>query len=164
MKHLVDDELTEYRAILEEVSAGTRSTGERAAHLQRLLADAEQAGRPWATAALDDAQLAGLAKTVKAHMKASSVVTIKKAERSGVIGVRRNVNGTEQWHQVPLGDVTWDELESSTRLAKSNAKALSITVRIQQKLLKLREDHPTTRTIGEALAAVGQSLDEYLAA
>ena len=29
MKHLVDDELTEYRAILEEVSAGTRSTGER---------------------------------------------------------------------------------------------------------------------------------------
>ena len=162
LKHLVENELEEYRAILDEVAAGTKSTGERAAELDRLLLDAEQAGRRWATEALRDSRLSGHAKLVKAHMKAPARVVAPKVDRSTVIGVRRGAKAT--WHQVPLDDVLWSELEASTELTRANAKALRANVRFNEKILELREQVPESTGPGDALRQLDTTLEQFLGA
>lgn len=156
--------IDEYRQMLDEVCSGDLSTGERAAKLRDLLLDAEQAHRDFARDVLRDAQLAGLAKTIKAHQKAAQRVTLKKATRSSVIGVRRTSAGRPAWHQVPLDGVTWDELTAHIERAKTNARALGINARVAEKLLKLRDGHPSADGPGDALAEMGVTLEAYIEA
>ena len=58
----------ELTAILDEVSAGRMSTGQRAHRMQQLIRDAEQAHRPFAAMVAADAELAGYQRMIKTHM------------------------------------------------------------------------------------------------
>ena len=72
----------ELTAILDEVSAGRMSTGQRAHRMQQLIRDAEQAHRPFAAMVAADAELAGYQRMIKTHMKATCQVVVRKRTQS----------------------------------------------------------------------------------
>ena len=81
-----------------------------------------------------------------------------------MIGVRLTTAGKSAWPKVPLDGVTWGELAEHIEMARRNARALGINVRVAEKLLKLREDHPEAAGPGDALAAMGETLETYIGA
>lgn len=156
----------ELTAALDEVSAGEMTTGKRAEKLLAILLDAEQAQRPWATAQLRAATLAGLGGQIKRHMKARCLVSVKrrKAPSSTVIGVPRFVNDRVQWHQVTMADATLDELVSYREMLRTNAAGIRANLRNVDRVIDMVEKVPGASTAGQAAASLGTTIEEVLAA
>ena len=155
----------ELTAILDEVSAGRMSTGQRAHRMQQLIRDAEQAHRPFAAMVAADAELAGYQRMIKAHMKATCQVVVRKRTQSTVIGVRRpDHNGVVRWQQVPLAEATWVELADHMDMLRANAKSLRANINLVAKLLDLHSQAPGASTVGEAIAELETTVETVIGA
>lgn len=160
---MIDPELNE---LLDEVSEGVVSTGQRAEMLYAKLLDAQQAHRPWASSMLRDVALTGCAAVVKRHMKARSLVKVKRSPQptSTIIGVPTVVAGRIVWHQKSMADATWAELGDYLDMLRANQRAVNRNVRAIKSLLALQSKAPGTKTVGEAADELATSIEEVLAA
>lgn len=160
---MIEPELLE---LLDEVSDGNLTTGQRAADLYDKLSDARQAHRPWANRLLRDATLAGLQSVIKKHMKARAVVKVKARPEptSTIIGVPSSVDGRIVWHQKAMSDVTWVELGDYLDMLRANQRAINRNVKQIKALLELRDQAPGSCTVGQALGTLHTTIEEVLAA
>lgn len=129
----------------------------------------ENLGTPWSAAVLDDAQADGLWAAFKAQMKAESRTLVShdgqlvgKALRVGA--KRRRDDGTEAWQQSLLHDMSWAQVEAWLDQTIRQVSALLVNQGIAERLLDLRDRFPESHGPADACAAIGTSLDAYLAA
>lgn len=172
MKWMTDEECQEWEAMLAEAhgdaSNGGKATKAMASILRRLLLDAEQAGRRWAASVLDDATVDGLHAMLKKSLKSKSVVPVSYDGRvigkPMRVGVRRKrADGTKQWQQALIHDLTWDELAEHLRMINEMIGGLLVNQAVARRLFTLREQFPQTAGPAEACSQLGMTVDEFLA-
>jgi hypothetical protein len=169
---MTDDERDEWEAMLAEAHGdpanGGKATKAMAARLADALRDAEQAGRRWAAHVLDDATADGLHGLLKKALKRQSVVLVSHDGRlvgkASRVGVRRAAaDGTRQWQQALIHDLTWDELAEWLDGISDLISSLLVNRTMAERLLALRERHPDTVGPAEACARLGTTVTEFLA-
>lgn len=169
MKHLTIDERAEWNALMDAANAAGSSSGERGEEVVRLLADATQARRPWAEHVRGSLLLEAATKHAKRRFKVANttLVSVGTAERlrSMAGGVKvKATNGRVVDQQKLFVDMTWNELESHVDMLKRQLRELGITVAADRKLLKLRDQYPSSSGPGDACRLAGISIEEVLAA
>ena len=160
---MIDVELI---AALDEVSDGDMTTRKRSERFASIVADAEQAHRPWATDVHRRAVLNGYSAIIKAHMKARCLTKVKRrsSPASTVIGVPRYINERIQWHQVTMADATLEELRSYRDMLRANAAGIRSNLRNVDRVIAMVEKVPNVATAGDAARSLGTSIEEVLAA
>lgn len=170
MRFLTHDETDELNAMLDDVNARSgMSTGERGGALIALLHDAEQAHVGWASMALDELAEVGAQRLLKQRAKATSstLVTFKDAAtiRSMRVGIRsQRHNGAEFYEQKLFEDITWKELAEHIDSLRRQMKGLGITIATDKKLLKLKQQFPSSTGPGDACRRMGVTVEQYLGA
>lgn len=160
---MTPDERVEYEALMAEVLAEAKRSGDRTELLLDKLRDAEQANRSWATRLLDDYCRDGASKDVRRAAKAGRSADLK-LKRGGVrqvpvvVGVVRD----GEWEQVPLPTITRSELSAHAEMIRAQIAALGAHETAARRLLATMDRHPECTTLGEALDAEGRDLDDVL--
>ncbi len=133
------------------------TTGEAAAKLLALLNDAVQAQRPWAKDRLNEAVLAGLSKTWRAHVqKQRPKLKTRYGNVKQVGGAkRRRVDGNVIHVQIPFDLMTFEELAQHRDMEARNRRALAENVKAQDRLLALHDKVPSAKTPAEACRKLG---------
>jgi hypothetical protein len=159
----------EYEAALEEAFEAGTTTTERIDALEAILADAVQAHRPWARDIEREAIRTGLDKLIVSHgnRRQPPVLfvydgrVISKPRRRGVV---TRLDSGERVHQQELFEVmTWDEFDSLDENRADQIGTLVDERRMLGRIRQLRQLHPDSTTVGEALHLQGCSLDEWVA-
>jgi hypothetical protein len=160
------EELAEYEAALKLVVETADSTRDRVDVMERVVDDAIQAHRFWARDCDREARRAGYATQIKAYLKRTRVVFVSRnatVEKPRVVGFkRRSADGVVYDVQALLETATFDELYRKRQESLQQVKSYSDTVALLDRLIALKDLHPTASTVAEALTAHGTSLDEYL--
>lgn len=151
--HLTEQQ--EWDALLAQIPTDL-PTRDAANRLAELLADAVQAQRPWARQRLNEAMHAGLAKSWRSHVqKRRPKVKTKNGDVKGIGGVRRNVNGQPAYVQVPLDEMSFEELSRYRAMHVSNLTTIAENARVVERLLALQEQAPKARTPKAACRKLG---------
>lgn len=159
-------EKEEYDVLLQRVIEEADSTHERVDLMERLVTDAIQAHRWWASDCERDARRTGFAAQIKSYLKRSRVLFANReamVDKPRVVGFKRaNAEGVVYDVQALLETATFDELRDKRREAIRSIKSYSDSIALLDRLLFLAELHPDAATVAEALEVHGMSLDEYL--
>lgn len=159
-------EREEFEELLAEVVGSSPDTTARLDLLDRLLADAIQAHRPWATEVARSARREGLAREIKRHqdrrrvsvsydgrvLSVPAVQARKVVDAAGAVTYQREL--IELW--------TWDELETKRREAVQATRTYTEKVAHYDRLLTLHVLAPASSTPAEAAEALGIDLAEWL--
>jgi len=168
-----NEDRAEYESLMQQAwgdNGHTVVTAEAASHMRRLLVEAEQAGRPWASVILDAALASGLQSIGKKWLKNRSLVPVaydgsllgSTTTRVGV--THRDAAGSAINEQRLFQFLTWDQLISKQDRVRAQIRAIGISHTAITKLLLLRERFPDSAGPGEALELAGLSVKDYLAA
>ena len=151
--HLTEQQ--EWDALLASIPTDL-PTREAANRLAGLLADAVQAQRPWARQRLNEAMHAGLAKAWRSHVqKQRPKIKTKRADVKGVGGIRRTVDGATAYVQVPLDEMTFEELVQYRAMHVSNLETCAENARVVERLLALQDKAPKAQTPADACRKLG---------
>lgn len=170
---LSTEERAEYDALLYEAGYDTdgqrRPSGEIGDRMHRLLADAVQAGRTWASYVIDDDARRGHVSRFKRWDKVRTPMEVNHqsviVKRAAVMGVlRRDVETGAAYHQQALyADMTWGELVGVLEGAQGRIASDRITAGICKKLLALKLRAPDSMGPGDACGRLGVDMHSYLA-
>lgn len=151
--HLTEQQ--EWDALLASIPTDL-PTRDAANRLAGLLADAVQAQRPWARQRLNEAMHAGLAKAWRSHVqKQRPKVKTKNGDVKGIGGIRRAVGNRTEYVQVPLDEMSFDELVQYRAMHVSNLTTLAENARVVERLLDLQDKAPKAKTPAEACRKLG---------
>lgn len=135
--------------------------------LLRLLRDAEQAGRQWATWIIDDATLTGLKKSAMRWAGTKEIIQTPVGERTvtkpAAYGLKRQAaNGAIE--QLRLG---WDEMTSADLRQLMESRSTQIeaerdTIAIAARFVALLE-RTGVEPVGDALKSLGITMAQFLA-
>lgn len=156
---LTADERAEWEQMLTEAWSRSTSTALVADDLARMLNDAVQAGRTWASTIQSDALDLGLQKLAKAHRQRQAKTT--KGPISTTIGV---VGASGQFEQLELVTCTPEQLRAKLEERTKQLKASSRNAAVLRRLIAVCDKHPKAKTLGAALRAESVTLAEVLAA
>lgn len=158
----------EYEALMNEVLNEAEGTGDRARLMANKIADAIQAHRSWALTVQWDAQVTGYAAAVKTYLKRTRVVVNiedREVAKPRTIGVkRRDDEGNVVDLQLPLEVLTFDQVREKRAEYLRQQKAYTDNVAVADRLLALEDLAPGCKTPADAVAELGLTLEEYLAA
>lgn len=159
-------EREEFEELLAEVVASSADTTSRLDLLDRLLNDAIQAQRPWATEVARSARREGLAREIKRHQDRQRVSVSYDGRVLSVPAVqaRRVVDADGSvTHQRELIELwTWKELKDKRAEAVQAATTYTEKIAHYDRLLMLGELVPTSATPADAAAQLGIELDAWL--
>jgi hypothetical protein len=172
LRNLAPEERPEHAGLMAEAGYDETTGRVLPAHvikqrLVRLLLDAEQAGRKWATYLMRDA----LANGLHAHWKSwddaekklkffmNGVIVPARAQR----GVRRRtITGRVEHQRSFWREMSWAEVEQQIDDAEARIAAEGITKAIGFRLLKLRLEAPDSTGPGDACERTDRDFYEYL--
>lgn len=166
---LSPDERAEYDALMSEALNGSRSADVAAVdRAEAALVSAEQAGRDWPSIIMRMAMREQLRVELKSIAKRESMVSVDYHGRIVAKTSRRGVSGRddagERYHQQKLiEDMTWQEFGEWVALNDAQIKGLEVNRHMALKLQTLRTSYPDSATVGDALAAAGVTLAEFMA-
>lgn len=153
MSHL--DDQAEWDELLAQIPLDI-PTRDAVKRLSALLADAVQAHRPWAKSRMEDALLAGLSGTWKRHVqKQRPRIRTDHGDVKTIGGVRRERDGRSAFVQVPLDEMSFEELVAYRAMHVSNLTTLAENAKVTDRLLKLHDRCPTAATPAEACEQLG---------
>jgi len=151
--HLTEQQ--EWDALLAQIPTDM-PTRDAANKLAELLADAVQAQRPWARQRLNEAMHAGLAKAWKSHVqKQRPKVKTKNGSVKGVGGIRRDIGDRTAYVQIPLDEMSFDELVQYRAMHVSNLTTLAENAKVVDRLLALQDKAPAAKTPKAACRKLG---------
>lgn len=160
------EECDEYETLLALVVDSSTDTRERLDTFERLLNDAVQAHRPWATEVSRACRRNGLSGEIRRHQGRQRVPVSYDGRVLSVPAVqsRRVVTASgEVAHQRELLEYwTWDDLRSKRAEAVKAANTYTENIAAYDRLLMLGELAPASATPAEAAAALGVDLGEWL--
>lgn len=160
-------ERREYEALLTAVLTEADSTGERVALMDRLIDDAVQAQRPWATKVEESSRRIGYASEIKSYLKRTRVVVAirdREVSKPRTIGAKvTNNDGKVVDLQLPFEVLTFDQIRDKRREYLKSIAAFKDNLSMLGRLLDLADAAPGTNTPAEAAVALGIDLDSYLA-
>jgi hypothetical protein len=160
-------ERAEYDEMVRAVCLAASSTEERVELYKDHLADALQSQRFWAEDSARDAHHRGCREQLTNWLKSNRVVVAigdRTVSKPRTIGVRRKGQGGEEFDtQVLFELIEWDELERKREDYLKQLRAYTDNTAVIDKLLALRVIVPEAGNPRDALAALGESLDTYLA-
>ena len=161
-----EEERAEYEALMTRVLAATESMAERVDLMDRLLADAVQAQRFWASEVERESRRAGYASRIKRHEKERQTVLVAHngalLTKPRVIGTTRRVDGRAVAVQTLFDAMTWDELEAKRSDYLVQMRAYDTNIATIDRLLALRDLAPDSATPEEAAAEIGTDIDTWL--
>lgn len=170
MKFITEDEREDYLSLVDEACGDDPrpNTTEAAPRLRDLLLAAEQAGRPWASLVLDDAQLAGLVTQCRDRLQRRERAIVafdgemisKPARRS--VRARRDTGETFS-QQTLFRDATRQEISEMLEREQRQVRASQVTITLLRKLLELLDAVAGANTPGDAAKKLGVSVEEWLA-
>lgn len=170
LDHLAGWERQEYLAALDEALAACGGAPDPGAvdALAGALDGAARAGRAWADAVRDRLVRDDLRGHLKTRAKAAAVALVaydgRVVARTVRVGVRRRAAaGPAHWQQALLEDLTWAELADFLAMVRSQIGSLLVNQAMAGRLLALRADHPGTRGPAQACAALGTTVEAFLA-
>lgn len=161
-------EREEYRALWSEALNGDRTvTHEKVLHFHKLLLDAVQAQRPWATIVLNSAVIEGLRKELKGRSKAEVVALVdyngESVGKSLRLGRRRtDADGRSYFQQALIHEFSWDELAEWLNMVERQITSLLVNRHMADRLLSLRIKHPFTYGPAEACQLEGTTIETFL--
>lgn len=170
---LSDDERKEYDDLLTEAglddNGQAREAGEIAERMHRLLLAADQAGRRWAQWILADDAEEGHRRRWNAWWKKQRSVSVYDETLDAFIprpaaqGVRRKRDDGSTYYQQSIWDtLTFSEVEQKVEEALAARRAARINLTAARRILALRDEVPDAATVGEAVTALGMTVDEWL--
>lgn len=149
-------------------NGGTRSHRAAMVEFAQYVDDAEQAQRPWVGDLRAQWIRDGMRRFLQDQWKACGrpFVVVDKSgkahERTTTRGVLRpDETGKPQWTQLELLDWKVDDLKLAIDVAAGHVEEQRVNIGMFRRLLDLLAQTGAA-TVAEALAASGQSLDEYL--
>lgn len=169
---LSPEERVEYDELMYEAGfdefGNLLPSSEIGARAVALLQDAVRAGRTWAGFVLDDALEAGcLSRWQRWKRERNKIRTVfegRTVPLVAVSGLRRRDVGGEVYHQQSFWpDMSAEELHQIISDSRSRVLAERVRIASALRLLELMEVHGAS-TVGEALAAEGMSLADFLGA
>ena len=169
-KALSIEERDEFRSLMSEALDGSRQPDVSAvARAMDAMEAADRAGRAWPDEVRRQAIHQLLQSELKRIAKEESMVSVdyngrfvQKTARRGV--VKRRIDGTTHRQQSLWTDMTWEEFEGWSAMNDAQIDGLMVNRHAATKLRTLHERFPESRTVGEALAAIGATLEEFLGA
>lgn len=161
MSHL--DDQAEWDELLAQIPLDA-PTRDAAAQLADLLSDAVQAQRPWAKQRIGEAIHAGLSRTWRSHVqKQRPRAHTKQGDVKTVGGIRRRVNGVTAYVQVPLDEMSQEELVAYRAMHVSNLQTISANAAVVDRLLDVMQRCPQASSPAEACDRLGLDLDAVMA-
>ncbi|AYF29268.1 hypothetical protein CSH63_17710 [Micromonospora tulbaghiae] len=171
-RHAIDragwtpEERHEYEALLAEIVAATRDSGERLDLFEHRLVDAVQAQRPWASEVDRMCRRFGLAKEVSRFQARNRALVAYDGEVLSLPAVQaRKVAkpGGEVGYQRELIEVwSWEELTAKRDEALAARRTYDGKVAHYDRLLALRALAPSAATPAEAARMAGVDLGDWL--
>lgn len=151
--HLTEQQ--EWDALLASIPTDL-PTREAAHKLANLLADAVQAQRPWARQRLNEAMHVGLAKAWRSHVqKQRPKVKTKNGSVKGIGGIRRSVGDRTTYVQIPLDEMSFEELVQYRAMHVSNLTTAAESAKVVERLLELQAKAPGAKTPRAACRKLG---------
>lgn len=144
------------------------SSAELGDRLLAALQKADSMGKDWAAAIINDAARVALLGRAKRWLKTRYVVHTEDGEdrlvtRAAVYSLRRQIReGLVGFQPVLIQDMTAADVERLLEMSREQLRSARLNVRNARKLKRLMDAHPTALTVGQALSAAGESLDDYL--
>lgn len=167
-------ERDEYNALLTEAGyyedGKKRPSGEIAERVHRALLDAEQAGRRWATLALEDDARSGHLKRFTAWEAIRRVIHTRDGDRivtrRAIMALRRRdpETGAWYWRGEDLAEMNRAEIEEVMLYAKRRRRSDAVIIATGARLLDLLDETGSDGTVKvkEALEKAGKTMDEVL--
>lgn len=163
---LTPDERPEWEALVRSVLGGDMTATDITAKTHRLLdalADAEQAQRQWVGRVREQAEFHGLRDMLKTFVRDNSTTSYRGHDGSvAAISTRVGIERDGCHQQVLFTELTRDELARHVDMLVRQRKGINDRLTVERRLLRLMADHPTAKTVGEALAMAGTTLDALL--
>lgn len=157
------EEQQEWDELLASIPLDTPTT-EAANMIAGKVADAIQAQREWAHERRTEALHAGFARQWRAHVQRQRPKTAtKQGVVKGVGGVKRRNGNVTAFVQVPLDQMTREELTDYHAMYASNLSTLSANAKAVKRLLDVMDRCPTAKTPAEACQLLDLDLDKVLA-
>ncbi|MCA1570811.1 MAG: hypothetical protein LC798_10940 [Chloroflexi bacterium] len=161
------EEKAEFSELCDKAWVAADSTGERVAEFDRLLRDAEQAHRFYASDVAREARRLGLAVILKnwhkAHRRMAFAHNGQMLDRPRIVGTKITDEAGQMYDVQTLFDyLTWDQIEDKIVAYSRNVKTYRDNIALARKVLALRDLAPSAATPAEAASALGISLDDYL--
>lgn len=167
MRNWDDDERAEFDLAVEMAWRAGRNSHERGAEFLRIVRDAEQAQRRWATEVIDSALRDGMWKRLKEHHKAIAPLLVAFAARtysmSRIGGVARQTASGTTFEQLAFIDMTREELLAKQDEYETTAFAARRDKYLISRLIALLDQEPTALTPSDAATRLGIDIEEYLA-
>ena len=155
------EDQAEYHTTVEQVWIDSTSAAAAGAALRASLEDAVQAGRPWASAKLDEALVLGTIELAKRFQRSQRIRT-KRGRVAGAAGVTVVVDGQPSWEQIPLARLTPEQVRQAVQIREAQRDASTRNLWVLRTVGKLCARHPAAATVADALAAEDLTLDELL--
>lgn len=172
MSHTIDRrawspvEREEFEELLAEVVDSSPDTTARLDLLDRLLADAIQAHRPWATEVARSCRREGLAREIKRYQDRQRVTVAYDGRVLSVPAVQArrvvDADGAMSYQRELIQFWTWGELKAKRQEAVRSATTYTEKIAHYDRLLMLGELAPESATPAEAADQLGVSLGEWL--
>jgi hypothetical protein len=171
---LSSSERAEYENLLTDAGydeyGKKRPSGEIAERIHRALKDAEQAGRQWATWALNDDARTGHLKRFTAWESIKRIVHTRDGERivtrRAIMALRQRDPETGEWfwRGEDLAEMIRGELEEVMLYARRRRHSDAVLMATVRRLLDLLEETASddTTKVSAALKKVGKTIDEVL--
>lgn len=159
-------EREEFEELLAAVTSASSGTTDRLDLMDRLINDAMQAHRPWATEVARAARREGFAREIKRFQdrQRATVAYDGRVLSVPAIQARRVVDGSGavafQRELIELW--TWDELTAKRAEAIQASRTYSEKVAHYDRLLVLRDLAPESSTPAEAAESLGFELGDWL--
>lgn len=167
---LTPEERNEYERLVYDATHnddGTaRASSQIGPELHRLLVDAEQAHREWATWVREDAEISGLREVGKKWMREKEVITTRIGTRTvtkpAAYAIRKqSASGKSAFQPTLWPDMTGVELKQLVASAGVRINAERDTIATARRLLDLIEQ-TGAEPVSVALERIGMSLEEFL--
>lgn len=167
-------EREEYNTLLSEAGyyedGKKRPSGEIAERVHAALRDAEQAGRRWATWALEEDARSGHLKRFTAWEAIRRVIHTRDGDRivtrRAIMALRHRDPETGEWYWrgEDLAEMTRSQVEEVMLYAKKRRRSDAVILATGARLLDLLDEtnSDSQTKVKEALAKAGKTMDEVL--
>lgn len=154
-------------ALTEAIGSDGKPNRDSAARAVDLIDAADAAGREWPDFVRREALLVWCFAKQKAIAKRESIVLVShdgkligKATRVG--RSVRKADGSRRFDQTLFSDMTWDEVGAWVGLIVSQIEGLTANMSMAARLFAMREQVPDSRGPGDAAAALGTTVAEWI--
>lgn len=160
------DERHEYDALLSVVIASSKATGERLNLFEKLLDDAVQAGRVWATDVDGSCRRDGLGDEIRRYQDRNRAMVSYKGEVLNVPSIQstktRSASGDVVYQRELIELTTWEQIAEKRAEAIRSRRTYSDKIAHYDKLLALRDLCPESTTPADAAKRLGLTVDGWL--